>query len=110
MPEPWERPANIDAIRCLNAQFSLEERLAKSREEMLEAVLEITRELDDPTHQPNTVRPDTVAELAQVVVTLHSLLARPEFALVLRTAVANEYRRLRKRLEAGEFGPDGFDA
>ena len=102
----WDKPKNQDAIAFLNSRFTLEERLAKFREETLEAALEVTRELDRPGNMEHFgLRGETLAEIADVVVTLDSLLSRLDLNPHLLAAVNRAYARLRGRIANGEFGP-----
>lgn len=101
----WEQPKNIAAIAFMNSRFTLEQRLAKFREEALEAALEVTRELDSPGRvETDGLRGDTLGELADVIVTLDSLLSRQGDNVHLLAAVGRAYTRLRGRIAAGEFG------
>lgn len=104
IPE-WEKPQNKAAIAFLNSRSTLEQRLAKFREEALEAALEVTRELDHPEQLAQAgLRGDTLAEIADVVVTLDSLISRTGDNVHLLAAITRAYARLRGRIVAGEFG------
>ncbi len=104
VPE-WEKPHNREAIAFLNSRFTLEQRLAKFREEALEAALEVTRELDHPDQLAQAgLRGTTLAEIADVVVTLDSLISRTGDNVHLLAAITRAYARLRGRIAAGEFG------
>ena len=105
VPE-WEKPQNKAAIAYLNSRFTLEQRLAKFREEALESALEVTRELDHPDQLAQAgLRGTTLAEIADVVVTLDSLISRTGGNVHLLAAITRAYARLRGRIAAGEFGP-----
>lgn len=103
---PWEKPQNKAAIAFLNSKFTLEQRVAKFREEALESTLEVTRELDNPgSVNAGGLRGDTLSELADVIVTLDALLSRPDCSVHLLAATERAYARLRGRIAGGEFGP-----
>lgn len=99
----WKQPKNVAAIAFLNRRFTLEQRLAKFREEALEAALEVTRDLDRGLDEIGP-RGDTLGEIADVIVTLDSLLSRHGDNTHLLAAVDRAYTRLRGRIAAGEFG------
>ncbi len=99
------RPAEqVTALLFLNTRFTLAERASKVREEMLEACLEISRDVDgcDP-RTLQELRPETVAEIADTIVTLDSLVAHSRCGPQITKAVDNAYRRLSQRIQQGEF-------
>lgn len=89
-------------LERLNERYSLEERLEKFREEAWEAMAEVDVHDDDA----GAPREELIAELADVLVVLDSLLLRPDIGPALLERLEATYKRLRERVDAGEFGPE----
>ena len=89
-------------LEHLNERYSLEERLDKFREVADEAMVEIEG------HNGRDAVPlvgYVIDELADVLVVLDSLLLRPDIGPQLLERLEATYKRLRERVDAGEFGP-----
>ena len=63
---------------------------------------EIQQADDSHSGVPNA---SLIGELADVLVVLDSLLLRPDIGPLLLEAVGDKHEALRKRANAGEFGP-----
>lgn len=83
-------------LERLNERYSLEERLEKFREVAYEAC-------DEMKWDPSA---ELIGELADVLVVLDSLLLRPDIGPALLERLEVTYKRLRERVDAGEFGPE----
>lgn len=83
-------------LERLNERYSLEERLEKFREVAYEAC-------DEMKWDPSA---ELIGELADVLVVLDSLLLHPDIGPALLDRLEVTYKRLRERVDAGEFGPE----